>query len=179
MIAAGLGSPTHLAEPGGSSFVLLLIPLAIGLAIAVRLFVGALDKERIRSELARRSATLLHCRWSPFGRGWFGEKGERIYRVSYRDRYGNRHRAFAKTSLFSGVYFSDDEVVGSPRERDRPKRRIRRKAPSTRKRSRPRHRVTEREEEARDLAAENAHLRRRLAELEEKFEKWSDRDGVR
>ena len=49
-----------------------------------------------------------HITWQPFGRGWFGEKGDRIYEVEYTDRDGASHSASCKTSMFSSVYFTDD-----------------------------------------------------------------------
>ena len=49
--------------------------------------------------------------WAPFGPGWFGEKSDRIYAVRYLDAEGNEHEAHAKTSLWTGVYFTEDEVV--------------------------------------------------------------------
>ena len=54
---------------------------------------------------------MLRANWSPFGPGWFGEKSDRIYRVRYLDADGNEHRAHCKTSMWSGVYFTRDEIV--------------------------------------------------------------------
>lgn len=55
---------------------------------------------------------MLERHWEPFGPGWFGEKDSRIYRIAYRDRDGRTHHAHVKTSMLSGVYLTDDMVVG-------------------------------------------------------------------
>lgn len=89
-----------------------LIILFIGLAIVIRLIAGSMDKDRIGDYVRSRGGRLLSKEWAPFGRGWAGEKDSRIYIVTYEDSAGQVHRATCKTSSFSGVYFTDDEVVG-------------------------------------------------------------------
>jgi hypothetical protein len=49
--------------------------------------------------------------WAPFGKGWFGEKNDRIYEVVYYDARGDQHWATCKTSLLSGVYWADDRIT--------------------------------------------------------------------
>lgn len=83
----------------------------IALAIVVRLLAGSSDRRRIEGEIASRGGTLLEVMWQPFGKGWFGEKNDRIYSVRYRDREGVEREAWCKTSMMSGVYFADDRVV--------------------------------------------------------------------
>jgi hypothetical protein len=73
--------------------------------------VGFLDKGRIRDYVEGQGGRVVSISWAPFGRGWFGEKEERIYEVVYYDREGNQHFATAKTSLFTGVYWTDDRVT--------------------------------------------------------------------
>ena len=80
----------------------------LALAVLIRLIAGSLDRERIRKYVEDRGGTILEIRWDPFGPGWFGSRNERIYAVSYRDCDGNTHDAHCKTSLWSGVYFTDD-----------------------------------------------------------------------
>ena len=77
----------------------------IGLAVLGRFLVDQLDRQRIRENLAERGCAVLEIHWNPFGPGWFGEKGERIYEVIYETRAGERVVANYKTSLFSGVYW--------------------------------------------------------------------------
>jgi len=118
-----------------------IIVLGLLAALVFRLIAGALDTGRIEQYVRDQGWDLVDRSWAPFGPGWFGEKDSRIYQVVYRDQHGNLHRAHVKTSMLSGVYLTNDEIV----ERAEP-------APMA-----PR---------ANDLAAENAQLRQRIAELE-------------
>lgn len=94
--------------------------LVVGLGVGVRLVAGALDRRRIRDYFSARRCELIACNWAPFGRGWFGEKGERIYEIRYRDREGAVRAATAKTSLLTSVYLTEDRrVVASKVERSR------------------------------------------------------------
>jgi len=82
----------------------------IAVAILFRVMAGSMDQDRIREYVQRQGGQLLSCNWAPFGRGWFGEKSDRIYEVRYRDRDGNLHQATAKTSMWTGVYWTEDRV---------------------------------------------------------------------
>jgi hypothetical protein len=94
---------------------------AIALAILLRLMAGGLDHQRISDYIQSRGGKVVSCHWSPFGLGWFGEKNDRIYEVTYLDGDGNQHQASCKTSFFSGVYLSEDTVVSPAKGRvDRP-----------------------------------------------------------
>jgi hypothetical protein len=86
--------------------------LGLGILLALRILAGLLDWWRIADYVRRRGGALISCWWVPFGPGWLGERRERIYRVRFIDPSGDEHRAYCKTSLFSGVYFTDDRVVG-------------------------------------------------------------------
>ncbi|QDU54893.1 hypothetical protein [Aeoliella mucimassa] len=116
----------------------------VSIAVGARLFAGSMDGDRVRGYIHRQGGKLLSSNWEPFGTGWFGEKNDRIYRVRYRDRDGNIHNAVVKTSMFSGVYFTEDRIV-SYAEREELDTSNNREA---------------------ELASENEELRRRLAELE-------------
>ena len=70
-----------------------------------------MDGDRIANYVASRGGKLIAKNWSPFGRGWFGERSDRIYEIEYVDRDGNRRAATVKTSLFTGVYFTEDRIV--------------------------------------------------------------------
>jgi hypothetical protein len=85
--------------------------LVLVVGIGVRLLVGRMDRDRVRSYLEARGGQLLSAAWAPFGKGWFGDKSDRIYEVRYLDRDGNLHEATCKTNLFSGVYFTEDHIV--------------------------------------------------------------------
>ena len=116
------------------------------LAVFIRLAAGGMDGDRVEKYIRSKGGKLLDKRWSPFGRGWVGEKNARIYEVRYRDRQGNTHAATVKTSMLSGVYFTEDKIV------------LRASRPSDNSPSSP----------SDDLVAENERLRRRLAELEDR-----------
>jgi hypothetical protein len=119
------------------------IPLAIlgviVLGIIIRVIAGSFDNSRVERYIQSIGGELLDCSWAPFGPGWFGEKDSRIYAIVYRDSAGAVHRAHVKTSVFSGVYLTNDEIIEDPR---------------------PAFHANESVEE------EKARLRRRLAELE-------------
>lgn len=88
--------------------------LAVGAAIVFRLIAGQMDRGRISEYVSRSGGTVQSIDWAPFGPGWFGEKSDRIYAVQYVDQSGFRHEAHCKTSLTTGVYFTQDQVVGRP-----------------------------------------------------------------
>ena len=89
----------------------LLVPLFIAIAIGIRLFAGVLNHERIKEYIANKGGKVTEIQWSPFGPGWFGEKSDAIYEIKYRDRDGNKHVAYCKTSMFTGVYITEDKIV--------------------------------------------------------------------
>jgi hypothetical protein len=86
-----------------------------GIALVILIWVGtmSLDKNRIRDYVEGRGGRIVSISWAPFGRGWFGEKEERIFEVVYYDSDGNQHFATAKTSLFTGVFWTEDRVTHS------------------------------------------------------------------
>jgi hypothetical protein len=78
------------------------------LMLVLRLVADRLDRQRIREDVDGRGGALISIRWSPFGRGWFGEKSDRIYVVTWQDARGQQHESHCKTSLFTGVYWSEE-----------------------------------------------------------------------
>lgn len=94
-----------------SSYLPVFITMAIVIGLAIRLASDRIDRNRIAAYLGEKGGAVLSTRWTPFGTGWYGSQNERIYRVAYLDRDGNEHHATCKTSLFSGVYFTEDEIV--------------------------------------------------------------------
>ncbi|MFT3784063.1 MAG: hypothetical protein QM790_18810 [Nibricoccus sp.] len=97
----------------------LIIAVIVCFAVCGRLIAGEMNKSRIRSYVSNRGGQVLAIRWSPFGKGWFGEKDACIYEVFYREPDGTEHRATCKTALFSGVYFTEDNILGAPPAGDR------------------------------------------------------------
>lgn len=97
----------------------LMFLLFIVLAVITRLIAGSMDGDRVERYVRERGGRLLTKEWAPFGRGWFGEKESRIYEITYLDRDGHTHRATCKTSLWSGVYFTEDSIIAHAK-RDEP-----------------------------------------------------------
>ena len=88
-----------------------IIPLFILLAISFRLFAGSLDRGRIEHYVRHQGGRVVSINWSPFGRGWFGSNNERIYEVVYYNAHGDQHFATCKTSMWSGVYWTEDRIA--------------------------------------------------------------------
>ena len=118
------------------------IILVLGIVLVVRLLAGAMDTNRIEEHISDRGGRLTKKTWTPFGPGWFGEKSDRIYEITYEDKNGNTRHAHVKTSLFSGVYLTNEEVLEASGTQEVADARI-------------------------ALELENAELRKRLAELEQ------------
>jgi hypothetical protein len=123
--------------------VLLVIPIVICIALAFRLLAGSMDRERIRGYVENRGGKVISATWAPFGPGWFGGNKERIYQVRYIDHDGNVHEAYARTSMWTGVYFTEDQITQHA------------KTPID-------------EEEVESLEQENRRLREELARLKRK-----------
>ncbi|HZZ77931.1 MAG TPA: hypothetical protein VFE62_05410 [Gemmataceae bacterium] len=90
---------------------MVLLALMLAIAIGVRLIAGALDRQRIASYVEIRGGRVIEATWSPFGPGWFAGNRERIYHIRFRDHEGNIHQAYARTNMWSGVYFTEDHIV--------------------------------------------------------------------
>ena len=93
----------------------IFIVLMLVFVLLLRVFADRWDRDRIAAYIAERGGTVVDIAWQPFGRGWFGEKGERFYEVQYTSRDGATHSATCKTSLFSGVYFTEERQLSAPR----------------------------------------------------------------
>src|SRR5262245_7177920 len=94
----------------GGSILFVFLGL-VGLVFFWRMLAGGGDRERIRFYIASRGGQVLSCDWAPFGRGWFGNRSDRIYEVAYVDQEGNEHEATCKTSMLTGVYWTEDRIV--------------------------------------------------------------------
>lgn len=89
----------------------LVIVVFIVLAMVIRVIADSFDGERVERYVKEQGWELVDRSWDPFGPGWFGEKDSRIYQIVYRDQQGNVHRAHVKTSMLSGVYLTNDQIV--------------------------------------------------------------------
>jgi hypothetical protein len=94
---------------GAGAVVAVVLVIVAGIGLWV--FFMSLDKSRITEYIQQRGGRVVSISWAPFGRGWFGEKEERIYEVVYYDKSGNQHFATCKTSMWTGVYWTDDRVT--------------------------------------------------------------------
>lgn len=93
------------------------IILAVGAAITIRIVMHFVDKNRIHQEVEAKGGKVVSIAWNPFGPGWFFEKNERHYTVTYTDPSGATKIAACKTSLFTGVYWSEPPETEEPRPR--------------------------------------------------------------
>jgi hypothetical protein len=89
--------------------------LALVAIVVIRAILHFVDKSRIREDVEAKGGRILSIRWNPFGRGWFFEKNERHYAVTYTDRSGGTISAACKTSLFTGIYWADEPLAEEPR----------------------------------------------------------------
>lgn len=94
-----------------STFYFTLALGGIGL-VSLRILADRLDRCRIHSHIRSSGGEVLDITWSPFGRGWFGDK-DRVYEVIYRTKAGKTVTATCKTSMFSGVYWATDTAPDS------------------------------------------------------------------
>src|SRR4051812_40073078 len=87
--------------------------LLIGVVITVLMWVlaSSSDRNRIAKYIHERGGRIVSIAYAPFGRGWFGEKNDRIYEVVYYDSEGNQHFASCKTSMWSEVYWTEDRIT--------------------------------------------------------------------
>ena len=102
--------------PEAGIFIVLFFFVAIAVAVGIRLIAGSFNHERIREYIENKGGIVKEIQWSPFGPGWFGEKSDAIYEVKYRDRDGNKHLAYCKTSMFTGVYLTEDKIIGKKKQ---------------------------------------------------------------
>lgn len=75
--------------------------------IAFRIVLHFVDKNRIKDEIEAKGGRVLSISWNPFARGWFFEKNERHYNVTYIDRSRTTLSTTCKTSWFTGVYWAE------------------------------------------------------------------------
>lgn len=94
------GNPVSFGE------FLLWLTGSLALWLVLRLIEDRLDRSRIAGHVAQEGGTIIRIEWNPFERGWFGDRRNRIYQVTYRTRKGKTVTATCKTSMFSGVYWT-------------------------------------------------------------------------
>jgi hypothetical protein len=98
----------------------LIVPLVLVAIVAIRFLADRADRTRIRADVEGRGGEVIDITWKPFGRGWFGEKSDRVYLVEWLDDVRRTHTSWCKTSAFSGVYWTEEGAPsgGPARELD-------------------------------------------------------------
>jgi hypothetical protein len=144
---------------------LLLVLIAVVVSVGIWIISASADRRRIADYIEQRGGRVVSIAWAPFGKGWFAEKNDRIYEVVYYDSEGNQHFASAKTSMWSGVYWTEDRItypkskwVESLSPGNQPGRPMISQIPQTM----PPPALGAEGEELRRLREENAQLRERL-----------------
>lgn len=94
-----------------------LLIWAIVAALVFRIVMHFVDKNRIKDEVESKGGRVISISWNPFARGWFFEKNERHYDVTYVDRSGITLSTTCKTSLFTGVYWAEGPRLEEPAPR--------------------------------------------------------------
>ncbi|HEY7218017.1 MAG TPA: zinc ribbon domain-containing protein [Candidatus Binatia bacterium] len=84
-----------------------LLVWAIVAGLIWRITMHFVDKNRIKDEIESKGGRVISMSWNPFARGWFFEKNERHYNVTYMNRSGTTVSTTCKTSLFTGVYWAE------------------------------------------------------------------------
>ena len=92
----------------------LIVSTFLGVGVLSRTIVDRLDRSRIRDAVRDTGGDVVDITWSPFGAGWFGKKSDRIYEVVYRNRAGHELTRTCKTSMFTGVYWHNDDHLFAP-----------------------------------------------------------------
>lgn len=90
------------------------------MAGSIRVFAGHLDKKRIHEYFFSRSFKILMLNWDPFGPGWLGGNNARIYFAKYKDKDGNLYEASIKTSMWNGVYITNEKLLEAAPHRAKP-----------------------------------------------------------
>ena len=112
ILVIGQWFPTNLGyirKPMQQRYLFVLFALAA--AIGIRILLHFVDKNRIRDEVEAKGGRVVSITWNPFARGWFFEKNERHYNVTYTDRSGTTVSTTCKTSLFTGVYWAEGPTL--------------------------------------------------------------------
>ena len=74
--------------------------------LVFRFLSDRLDRARLRGHMVSIGYDVTEIRWAPFGPGWFGPPGDRIYLITYTDARGETFSSFVKTSLTTGIFFT-------------------------------------------------------------------------
>jgi len=93
-----------------SPLAVYIIFLFVVVIVIIRVALYFVDKDRILSAALQKGWSDVVVSWNPFAPGWFFEKGERQYLVTYRDENGTQRRRNCKTGVFTGVFWRDENI---------------------------------------------------------------------
>ena len=88
--------------------MIFVVPAVMALVLGLRYGLHVMDKGRITEAARAKGWQDVTVQWAPFAPGWLFEKGERHYRVSYRDGEGRHCLRHCKTGLLTGVFWRDE-----------------------------------------------------------------------
>jgi hypothetical protein len=78
--------------------------------ISIWIIVFFICKSSAKYEIQREGNEIVSIKWAPFGYGWFGEKDAFIFKIKYIDKDNRIHTVYCKSGIFSGVYFSKEDI---------------------------------------------------------------------
>lgn len=106
------------ADPFSAIILLLQLVGVLAVIIFIRLKAVSMDEERMKAYFQERGGKLIHSDRDEDAQSLLGKPKFRIHWIRYEDRDGNLHVARCKTSMFSGVYLTDDKIIryGKPHE---------------------------------------------------------------
>lgn len=81
------------------------------LIVCLIYYVRKSNHNNVKKYIESKGGELISQEYAPYGKGWFGEGKDAIFKISYRDKEGNLHESWAKTGVFSSVYLSDDTII--------------------------------------------------------------------
>jgi hypothetical protein len=88
---------------------LVTLVIFMGLMGIIVWFNFYLDIKRIRAKAEELGYEDIKISWAPFAPGFLFEKNESHFRVSYLGSDGRYHCRYCKTSIFTGVYWREEE----------------------------------------------------------------------
>lgn len=91
----------------------LILVLVVAVCVLLALHIDRLNRKRIREQVAAKGGKVFETRLSLFPENRQGKRDFALYRVRYRDRDGNEHRATCKSGERAKVEFLRDTIVRS------------------------------------------------------------------
>jgi ribosomal protein L40E len=89
-----------------------LVVAVMVVMIAIRVYAGSLDRERIRENVESHGGKVIDIAWAPLGARWRTGRNARLYDVRYRTHHGTVLTARCTTSMLSGVWWFREAPPG-------------------------------------------------------------------